>query len=218
MARVLIVEDDPALARLMGDMVSVDGHYVETVADGKAALEQVRQSAFDLVLLDVNLPGHDGFVVCRSMRGIEPAEHRATIIMITGRHDTASKLLAFSMGADDYLVKPIDVRELRIRVARWVELRSEHADIILRRRREAIGEIVAAICHEVNNPLAAAVMGLELVLQRDALPETARRDLAVTRESLDRIDDVLKALLKGVEDRTVSYVGDSRMIDLSRKS
>lgn len=199
----------------MAGMLSDDGHIVDQAADGNGALERVMQKAYELILLEVNLPGQDGFTVCRDIRAGEASEHRATIIMVTGRHDTASKLLAFSMGADDYLVKPVDARELRFRLARWVESRSEHADLVLRRRREAIGELVAAICHEVNNPLAAAVMGVELVLHRDALPGETTRDLHVVRDSLERIDTILKSLLLGVEDRTVTYVGDSRMIDLA---
>jgi len=94
-----------------------------------------------------------------------------------------------------------------------VTLRTEHADIVMRRRRDAIAEIVAAICHEVNNPLAAAVMGVELVIKRAGFPEESALDLETVRDSLDRIDEVLQALTD-VRDRTVTYHGDSRMIDI----
>lgn len=215
MARILIVEDDALLAHLIGSMLALDGHGVETVDDGPRAIARARTEPPDLMLLDVNLPGYDGFEICRRVRENEEADRRATIVMITGRHDTAGKLLAFSMGADDYLVKPVDVQELRSRVARWIESRTEQAHLVSKRRREAIAEIVAATCHELNNPLAAAMMGVELTLQREQLSAEARHDLEVVRGNLDRMDDVLKALT-GVRDNTVTYHGDAKMIDIRK--
>ena len=216
MARILIVEDDALLAHLISSMLTLDGHQVETVDDGPRAIARAIEAPADLLLLDVNLPGYDGFEICRRVREGEELERRATIVMITGRHDTAGKLLAFSMGADDYLVKPVDVQELRSRVARWIESRTEQADLVSRRRRDAIAEIVAATCHELNNPLAAAMMGVELALQREPLSAESRRDLEIARENLDRMDDVLKALT-GVRDSTVPYHGGARMIDIRKK-
>lgn len=214
MPTILIVEDDALLARLVSDMLSRDGHDVRVASDGAEAIAEAAKAPPDLLLLDVNLPDSDGIEICRRVRATEAADRRATIVMVTGRHDTAAKLLAFSVGADDYLVKPIDVAELRSRVARWVAARGEQADLVLRRRRDAITEIVAAICHELNNPLAAAMMGVELT-QRRELPEESRRDLEIVRQNLDRMDDVLKALT-GVRDRTVTYHGDAKMIDIRR--
>jgi DNA-binding response OmpR family regulator len=117
------------------------------------------------------------------------------------------------MGADDYLTKPLDVRELRSRVTRWVDSRSEHAELVVRRRRDAISEIVSTICHEINNPLSAAVMGVDLVLARATLDADAARNLETVAESLQRIEAVLGAL-KDADDRTVQYQGDQKMIAL----
>ena len=213
MARILIVEDDVMMAHLMRDVLAIDGHEIETTEDGDAALRMIAGAPYELVLLDVNLPGHDGIEICRRVRETETPGHRATIVMSTGRHETSSKLLAFSVGADDYLVKPIDVRELRSRVLRWVASRSEQADLVVQRRRDAIAEIVAAICHELNNPLAAATIGVELVLRRGGLTPDSQHDLETVRESLYGMDDVLKKLT-GVKDRTVDYLGESKMIDI----
>jgi DNA-binding response OmpR family regulator len=212
MSRILIVEDDAEMARLMRGMLSTDGHEIEVCHDGNAALDAL-QTPVDLLLLDVNVPGRDGFEVCRAAREREQPGHRTTIVMITGRHDTASKLLAFSVGADDYLVKPLDVRELRSRVGRWVDSRAEHASMVMRRRREAIDEIVIAICHQVNNPLASAMMGVDLVLGRGAVRKQDRADLEIVRAQLARIAEVVAAL-QTVEDKTVPYIGAHRMIDV----
>lgn len=213
MARILLVEDDTEMARLMSGILAVDGHEIAVSADGLAALDVLKASPVELLLLDVGVPGVDGFEVCRRVRARETGDNRTTIVMITGRHDTASKLLAFSVGADDYLVKPLDIRELRGRVARWIDSRSEHAEIVVRRRRDAIREIVSTICHEINNPLSAAVMGVDLVMARAALDDESRRNLETVSASLLRIEDVITAL-KAVEDRTVQYHGASKMIEI----
>ena len=213
MARILLVEDDTEMARLMSGILAVDGHEIAVSSDGLAALDVLKQSPVELLLLDVGVPGVDGFEVCRRVRARESGDNRTTIVMITGRHDTASKLLAFSVGADDYLVKPLDIRELRGRVTRWIDSRSEHAELVMRRRRDAIREIVSTICHEINNPLSAAVMGVDLVIARAALDEESRRNLETVSTSLLRIEDVITAL-KAVEDRTVPYQGASKMIEI----
>ena len=213
MARILLVEDDAEMARLMRGILSADGHDIAVSSDGLDALETLKQRPVELLLLDVGVPGIDGIEVCRRMRARERGEWRTTIVMITGRNDTASKLLAFSVGADDYLTKPLDVRELRSRVTRWVDSRSEHAELVIRRRRDAISEIVSTICHEINNPLSAAVMGVDLVLARTKLDADAARNLETVAESLQRIEAVIGAL-KHAEDRTVQYQGDQKMIAL----
>ncbi len=212
MARILLVEDDPEMARLMAGILSVDGHDIRVSGDGLEALDLVKTEPVELLLLDVGVPGVDGFEVCRRVRGRETTDWRTTIVMITGRHDTASKLLAFSVGADDCLVKPLDVLELRSRVTRWIGSRSEQTELVLRRRRDAIREIVSTICHEINNPLSAAVMGVELVLATTLDPDS-RRNLDTVNQSLQRIEDVISAL-KTVEDRTVQYQGDVKMIEI----
>lgn len=215
MARILLVEDDAEMARLMRGILSQDGHEIDVAGDGLAGLDIVARRPAELLLLDVGVPGIDGFEVCRRVRGRETADWRSTIVMLTGRHDTASKLLAFSVGADDYLTKPVDIRELRSRVTRWIDSRSEHAELIVRRRRDAIREIVSTICHELNNPLSAAVMGVDLVLARAAIDDEARRNLETVSASLQRMDEVIDAL-KAADDRTVPYHGDRKMIALKR--
>jgi len=111
--RILIVEDDPNLAFALSDALASQGYFVETAGEGSAAIEKATACAFDLVLLDVLLPGQDGFTVCRELRerGINTA-----ILMLTGRVETIDKVRGLDAGADDYLTKPFDVRELLARI------------------------------------------------------------------------------------------------------
>lgn len=113
MARILIVEDEPAIAGVLRDDLALEGYDVAIVGDGEAALGAARSSPCDLVLLDVMLPGRDGFEVCREMRR---AGLVMPIIMLTAKTQESDKVLGLEIGADDYITKPFSPRELRARV------------------------------------------------------------------------------------------------------
>jgi DNA-binding response OmpR family regulator len=110
--RVLVVEDDAVLARVLRDNLIYDGFEAETVGDGHNAIDVVRLFAPDLILLDVMLPDTDGLQLCRFWR-----EHlRIPVILLTARGQKTDKLRGLEMGADDYITKPFDLDELLARI------------------------------------------------------------------------------------------------------
>jgi two-component system alkaline phosphatase synthesis response regulator PhoP len=113
-AKVLIVEDERGIAMALQDDLTLEGYRVEVIGDGAEAARRARTEPFDVILLDVMLPGKDGFEVCRELRrsGI-----RTPILMLTARAQEAEKVLGLEAGADDYVTKPFGVRELRARIA-----------------------------------------------------------------------------------------------------
>ncbi|MFN0280754.1 MAG: response regulator transcription factor [Kineosporiaceae bacterium] len=110
--RVLVVEDETALARVVGDYLRREGFDVDLAHDGPSAVDIARREHPDLVVLDVMLPGFDGVEVCRQLRQFSDAY----VVMLTARDEEIDKVLALSMGADDYVVKPFSPRELIARV------------------------------------------------------------------------------------------------------
>jgi DNA-binding response OmpR family regulator len=110
--KVLIVEDDPTLLETLEYSLKRQGYVVYTAADGRAALEVARQERPDALVLDVMLPGLDGFEVCRILR----REMSVPILMLTARADEVDKIVGLEVGADDYLTKPFSMRELVARV------------------------------------------------------------------------------------------------------
>ena len=114
MTRILIAEDEPGIAMALEDDLRLEGYDIEVVSDGPGVLKRVRDTPFDLVLLDIMLPGRDGFEVCRELRrtGV-----RTPILMLTARAQEAEKVLGLEAGADDYVTKPFGIRELRARIA-----------------------------------------------------------------------------------------------------
>ncbi len=113
-ARVLVVEDERGIAMALEDDLRLEGYEVELVGDGIAAVERATATAFDVILLDVMLPGKDGFEVCRALRkrGVT-----APILMLTARAQESEKVVGLEAGADDYVTKPFGPRELRARIA-----------------------------------------------------------------------------------------------------
>jgi two-component system alkaline phosphatase synthesis response regulator PhoP len=111
--RILVVEDEPAIALGLGDDLRMEGYDVEIAADGVTAVRRARETPFDLIVLDVMLPAKDGFEVCRELRrgGL-----RMPILMLTAKTQEAEKVLGFELGADDYVTKPFGTRELRARI------------------------------------------------------------------------------------------------------
>jgi len=110
--RVLVVDDDSALAEMLGIVLRSEGFETAVVGDGDAALTAFRDSRPDLVLLDLMLPGTNGLDVCRSIR----AESGVPIVMLTAKTDTIDIVLGLESGADDYVVKPFKPKELVARV------------------------------------------------------------------------------------------------------
>lgn len=113
MARILVVEDDPDLAFGLADDLKTEGYAVEVIRDGLAASRRACAEPWDLILLDVMLPGRDGFDVCRDLRR---AGLRTPVIMLTAKTQEAEKVLGLELGADDYVTKPFSPRELRARI------------------------------------------------------------------------------------------------------
>ena len=113
-ATVLIVEDERGIAMALEDDLTLEGYRVEVIGDGAEAVKRARSGSFDVILLDVMLPGKDGFEVCRELRrgGIT-----TPILMLTARAQEAEKVLGLEAGADDYVTKPFGIRELRARIA-----------------------------------------------------------------------------------------------------
>jgi DNA-binding response OmpR family regulator len=137
MATVLLVDDDPKIRELLRLYVEREGHRTLVAADGEMAVATALRARPDLVVLDVMLPGLDGFEVCRRIRD----ESDVPILLLTARSGDSDKVVGLDIGADDYVVKPFSPRELMARIR-----------ALLRRRRQE---------HAADEPILSAV-GLEV--------------------------------------------------------
>jgi two-component system, OmpR family, response regulator MtrA len=171
---VLVVDDDPALAEMLGIVLQTEGFEPSFVSDGDRALAAFRTTKPDLVLLDLMLPGTDGIDICRQIR----AESGTPIVMLTARGDTVDVVLGLECGADDYIIKPFKPKELVARMR-------------ARLRRNDAGEAEVLHIGDVTIDVAGHVVSRDGVpvpltpLEFDLLAALARKPGHVfTREQL----------------------------------
>ncbi|AMY12692.1 Sensory transduction protein regX3 [Luteitalea pratensis] len=159
MTRILIVEDEPAIAAGLEEDLTFEGYRVDTVADGEAAVLAAREGAFDLLLLDVMLPKKDGFQVCRELRrgGVT-----TPIILLTARSLEAEKVMGLRIGADDYITKPFGSEELRARID--AVLRRAGRTTAVDRFRFGEYEVDFARCEVARNGVLVDVTAVEFKL------------------------------------------------------
>jgi DNA-binding response OmpR family regulator len=164
--RALIVEDEASIREIVRLHLSLAGFETEEIADGRAALDRVRADRFDLVVLDVMLPGVDGVTICRAMRSGGPNQ-RAAVLMLTARDTEPDKVIGLESGADDYLTKPFGVREFMARVA-----------AVLRRASGAPSEPA--------RPVTGVVTSADIVLDPERRQARVRGDLVeLTKQEFD---------------------------------
>jgi len=172
--RVLVVDDDPALAEMLGIVLRGEGFEPSFVADGLRAVTAFRDVRPDLVLLDLMLPGANGIDVCRTIR----AESLVPIVMLTAKSDTIDIVLGLESGADDYVVKPFKPKELIARVrAQLRRGESEQAENL------SIGDLdIDVLGHQVTRdgePIALTPLEFDLLVALGRKPEQV-----FTREAL----------------------------------
>jgi two-component system, OmpR family, response regulator BaeR len=198
-ANILIVEDEPKLAALLGDYLKASGYASYWVADGRDAIAAIRDQQPDLVLLDLMLPGRDGLDICRELRGFSDVP----VVMLTARVEEIDRLLGLELGADDYICKPFSPREVVARIK-----------AILRRARTNADTTTFTTLKIDDGAHRAIFNGVTL----DLTPVEFRllRTLAATPGrvfSRDRLLDKLYLDHRVVTDRTV----DSHIKNLRRK-
>jgi two-component system response regulator VicR len=193
--RILIVEDDRNLARVLRDNLTFDGFHVDWVTDGDAALSSVRSLPPDLILLDLMLPGCDGLDLCGRLR----QGGRTPIIILTARAQKVDKLRGLDLGADDYLTKPFDLDELLARIRAVLRRARPTVEqvtlgrtvIDFRRLRARRGSRDLHLTHREFEVLHYLAERRDRVVQRDELlreiwgylaaPTTRSVDLAIAR-------------------------------------
>jgi DNA-binding response OmpR family regulator len=201
MARILLVEDEADIAMLLADDLRLEGHHVEVANDGQEGSAQGREPGWDLIVLDVMLPKKDGFEVCRELR---KAGVRTPIILLTAKSHEAEKIMGLDLGADDYVTKPFNPRELRARIR-----------ALLRRIEGEYAESVRFADVEVQPQRAEVRVNGQLV---ELTPLEFKLLLAFTRNrgrvlSRDRLIDLAWGRETYVTERAV----DAHIVNLRRK-
>lgn len=161
---LLIVDDDAALRELLRTLLAGDGYRMEMADRGEQALKLATEVLPDLILLDVMMPGMDGFEVCRRLRS-DAMVADVPIIMVTALNDRASRLIGIQAGADDFIDKPFDTVELRARVRTIVRLNRFRRLIAERQRADLLEEERQRLVYDLHDNLAQRVSSVHQQLQ-----------------------------------------------------
>ena len=182
--RILVVEDDPSLQKMLGMNLKADGYHVVCVGDGVDALEVIRNQRIDAVVLDVMLPVLDGFQVCTTMR-LEG--HKMPILFLTAKNSGPERVEGLKLGADDYLGKPFNVEELLLRLARLIEQSRRSIE------KDSVGSVGVALDIEVYKIGAGEVRfdKFQIKNHEGAIQQISKRESMLLKLLTSRVGDVV---------------------------
>ena len=192
---ILIVDDTPANLQLLVGMLTQYGYRIRAALSGRLALQAVRESPPDLILLDINMPDISGYEVCRLLKENETYRD-IPIIFVSALHDMEDKVKAFSAGGEDYITKPFRIEEVVARVQTHMELRRQRLELQeryaqLKALEEMRDGLVHMIVHDMRNPLWSVHGYLELMRELDPASITP-----VARDYLDQASAYTETLIE----------------------
>ncbi len=202
MSKILIVEDEKAIADIVAFNLVREGYETNVVYDGDEGLKQALSGEYELMLLDVMLPGIDGFEVCRRLREVSAMP----VIMLTAREEETDKVFGLEIGADDYITKPFSMRELLARIRANLRRNATNPDIVQTKSGAdiTIGELTVHFdAHEVRKngePLMLTAREYDIIAYMAARPDTV-----ISREEL-------MSKVWGYD-----YYGDLRTVDVAMR-
>ncbi|WP_375499047.1 sensor histidine kinase [uncultured Nostoc sp.] len=150
---ILIVDDIPNNLKVLFDILNNSGFKVSIAKSGESALQKAQETLPNLILLDVMMPGIDGFETCRRLKN-NPKTKDIPVIFMTALSETVEKVKGLHLGAVDYITKPIEHEEVLARINVHLELRRMQLKLVQEEKMSSLGQLVAGIAHEINNPVS----------------------------------------------------------------
>ncbi|MFT4547756.1 MAG: two-component system sensor histidine kinase/response regulator [Verrucomicrobiales bacterium] len=202
-SRILLVDDEPSNRFLMRDILANSGYEIIEAENGRIALHAAQQEKPDTVLLDVMMPEMDGFETCRHLKSSETTSH-IPVLMVSALCDRTNRLEGITAGAVDFITKPIDMRDMLVRVGHAVAGKRQLDDIsascqLLKAMESERDGLVQKIAHDMRSPLAAMTGNLQL-LQMTAGEKLSAEELGFIQQSIEASE----ALLRQIEGLTPS--------------
>ncbi len=198
--RILVVDDDEDAVAIIQMFFAKRGYSIDVARDGHAALLLLKEHRHDLVLSDVMMPVMDGYRFCEHVRS-DPDISLTPIILITAKSEPASKVLGLEKGADDYLVKPINLFELSARVEATLRNRKLREDLLNREKEldriRTLEQTLAVISHHINNAIAPIYGRAQLTRPDD--PVQVRKLVEAALDGCQRVTKTLRVLSQVIE-------------------
>lgn len=214
--KILVVDDDESLVGLLRTVLSSGGYSVESAFSGAEALRLMKSFHPEMILMDIGLPDISGLEILRQVRA--QAELKEIIVMlITGTTGLEMKIEGFNTGANDYISKPINPRELLLKVERFLKTAEVQKDKLASKQKETLHTIVNTLAHELSSPLAAIRHQVRLSAQEQQL-EAIRNSLASIEVSTKRMEEIIMELQSAVRFVSKEPIPGVHLLDLEESS
>lgn len=216
--KVLIAEDDRVSRRLLERKLESWGYEVVSCKNGAEAWQNLHsEGAPNLAILNWMMPGMDGVEVCREMRK-QKRRGYTYIILLTARDSTRDIIEGIAAGADDYVTKPFNAHELKVRIRAGRRILEMQAELMQREKLRGVLEMAGATCHEFNQPMQVISGYCELLLRQ--IPEEDRIHGQISRilQAVRSMIDVTRKLQMITKYETREYIEGARIIDINKAS
>ncbi len=212
-ATVLLIDDDTAYLELTTMMLKLEGHRVFTATEGRSGVLLIQEHHPDVVLLDWNLPEETGIDLIKTIK--DTVKSLPYIIMVTARRELESKVEGMEAGADDYLTKPFDRKELLARLhvgLRTIQLQQQVAE---QARQKTVVEMAVSVAHEIANPLSTAMLLHQRLGRNPLVRDVAeiKEDLELLGKQLQRIEALVRKAQSIENVVSIPYAENITMID-----
>lgn len=211
--KVLIVEDEKDTRFILEKLLSRNNYEVVTAVNGQDALEVLKTFYPKVIVADWTMPVLDGLALCNILKGDEKFK-LTYFIVLTARSSLKDRIMGLDLGADDFLVKPVENQELLARIRSGIRIYNLQAELRNIEHSKAVIEMACTIGHKINNPLSSLVLSLKNIENELTESEKSKmgEDLVNINASIVRIRTFVNDLLHLQNAETVNYFEDSKMI------
>jgi sigma-B regulation protein RsbU (phosphoserine phosphatase) len=214
--KILVVEDEEDTRYILDRLLTKNNYEVKTAVNGEEALKSLSDFTPKVIIADWTMPRIDGIELCNI---IKKNDNYKSIyyILLTARASLKDRITGLDIGADEFLVKPVENQELLARIRSGVRIFNLQSELTKIEHNKAILEMATTIGHQINNPLGSLIMALKtLESGLDELKkEGMKEDFFIINESIERIKKFVDALTNLQNPETVKYVKDSKMIKIN---
>lgn len=212
-ARIVVVDDTPENLHVLSSMLTERGYDVRGVTSGLFALQAVKATPPDLILLDIHMPDMDGYDVCMALKA-DPQTYRIPVVFISALNEVIDKVKAFSVGGVDYITKPFHLEEVLVRVENQLNLLNmrrqleqqnaqlqqeiqerKRAEASLKEMLELREDLSRMIVHDLRNPLTTILLYSDFLLRRGELQDRARQSAEVIQSTAQQLEAMINDLL-----------------------
>ena len=211
--RVLIVEDEKDTRFILEKLLTRNNYEVATAVNGQDALDVLKSFAPKVVIADWTMPVLDGLALCNIMKGDDKYK-LIYFIILTARSSLKDRIMGLDVGADDFLVKPVENQELLARIRSGMRIYNLQNELRSIEHSKAIVEMACTIGHKINNPLSSLLLSIKNIENEIAEAEKNKlgEDFSSVNESIDRIKKFVNELIDLQNPQVVDYSQEKRMI------